>query len=517
MAVLEHETSTSPAVSASIAGASTFSPPGLEIPLAEPGQFRRGALGRLCRQQTQRWYIQIAIIELSLLLLACQLAVYTRFGFEYADIAPTINLYPWKASIFAVIVWLSMLALGLYQRHGQQPGTMLTGTLLRVALALSAGAAGLMIIYFIIPSAAMGRGLLTLALAWSLVLLTCARVGFIVAIRGDLFKRRILLLGCGRRARDILRRAQSEESSLASTLVGCISLPTDIPADPSEEKWSIAQIKPSASLLKTCLFNRIDDIVIAADEMRNHLGLQELVACRLAGIGVLRVDSFYEREFGRVMLEQLLPSWFVFGTSFNQSLLRRVGKRGFDLSCAAVISLLATPLMVLVAGAIWVESGFRGPILYRQVRVGEGGREFRLVKFRSMREDAENDGVARWAQSNDMRVTPVGRIIRQLRLDELPQLWNVFRGEMSIVGPRPERPEFVADLRQQIPYYGVRHCVVPGLTGWAQLRYPYGACVADALEKLRYDLFYIKHQSLVFDLQILLQTVEVVLFRRGSR
>jgi len=517
MAMFEPETSANPAAATNRAGSLAYTVDRPEIPLAEPGHFRRGAFGRLCRQQTQRWYLQLAVLELGLLLLSCQLAVYMRFGLGYAEVAPTVDLFPWQATTFALTIWLSMLALGLYQRHGRQPGGMLTGTLLRLALALGAGAAGLMILYFMIPSIGMGRGLLTLALASSMVLLTFARIAFIAATRGVLLKRRVLLLGCGRRAQALLNNGELDQSAMASTLVGCLPLRTDMAAIPTKEKVPIAEIERKGSLLETCLQNEIDDIVIAADEMRNQLGLHELASCRLAGIGVLRMDAFYEREFGSVMLEKLLPSWFVFGEYFNQSLLRRVGKRGFDLSFAAVIAVLAAPLMLLVAGAIWLESGFRGPILYRQVRVGEGGREFRLVKFRSMREDAENDGVARWAQSNDMRVTPVGRVIRQLRLDELPQLWNVFRGEMSIVGPRPERPEFVTDLKRQIPYYSVRHCVVPGLTGWAQLRYPYGASVADALEKLRYDLFYIKHQSLLFDLQILLQTVEVVLFRSGSR
>ena len=197
--------------------------------------------------------------------------------------------------------------------------------------------------------------------------------------------------------------------------------------------------------------------------------------------------------------------------------MRRFSRRLFDLVSAAGILLLAWPVMVLVALAIWVESGFRGPVFYFQNRVGEGDKVFALVKFRSMRTDAESDGVARWAQDDDQRITRVGSVIRKLRLDELPQLYNVLRGSMSMVGPRPERPEMVASLQHDIPYYGLRHSISPGLTGWAQLRYDYGASVDDAIEKLRYDLYYIKNQSLLFDLQILLQTIEVVLFRRGSR
>lgn len=515
--MLEPEPSAKHAVAADPPRSPVFPAVGLDIPLAEPGRHWRGALGRLCRQQTQRWYLQLAIIELGLLLLACCLAFYTRFGFAHAEVAPTVDPFPWQAIIFALTIWVSMLALGLYQRHGRQPGGTLAGILLRLALAVAAGAVTLIILYFLIPSTGMGRGLLAFALLWALVLLMLARVVFLMATRGKFLKRRVLLLGAGRRAREFLESGVLDGSVAGSTLVGCLPLYADTGADHCDARIPVPEVEGKGSLLETCLHHEIDDIVITADEMRNQLGLNGLVACRLAGIDVLRIEAFYEREFGSVMLEKLLPSWFVFGESFNQSLLRRVCKRGFDLGFAVVISILAAPVMLLVTGAIWLESGLRGPILYRQVRVGEGGREFRLLKFRSMCTDAECDGVARWARRDDARVTPVGRVIRQLRLDELPQLWNVFRGEMSIVGPRPERPEFVKDLKRQIPYYGVRHCVLPGLTGWAQLRYPYGASIADALEKLRYDLFYIKHQSLMFDLQILLQTVEVVLFRRGGR
>jgi exopolysaccharide biosynthesis polyprenyl glycosylphosphotransferase len=204
----------------------------------------------------------------------------------------------------------------------------------------------------------------------------------------------------------------------------------------------------------------------------------------------------------------------VFTPVFNGSVMRRVGKRAFDLLTASLLLLVSWPFMLLVALAIRLES--QGPALYVQERVGENDRPFKLYKFRSMRTDAEQTG-ARWATVDDDRVTRVGRFIRKVRLDELPQLWNVLRGDMSIVGPRPERPQFVEQFKQRIPYYGLRHCVRPGLTGWAQLRYPYGASEADAIEKLRYDLFYVKNHGFQFDLMVVLQTVEVVLFGRGGR
>jgi len=490
-----------------------------DIPLGSPGDRWRGASLRFFRQSSNRWYAQLAVIELILLVLSCQLATYTRFGFALPlpEVASALDLYPWKAGIYALTIWTSMLALGLYQRHGKLPSGMHIDALLRIILALSAGAIGLMVVYFIVPSLAMGRGLLVLAILWSFISLMCSRIIFLSVANGDFFKRRVLLLGCGNRAQELLKAKILESSISASAIVGYLPLSSERSKKHNDGNIALKRLELKQSLLETCGYYKIDDIVIAADNMRDRLELNELVGCRLAGIKVFRIEEFYERELGSVMLEKILPSWFVFGASFDQSLIGQISKRGFDLICALIITVFALPIMLIVAFAVWVESGFKGPVFYRQVRVGERGRRFHLVKFRSMREDAERDGVARWASQNDERITRIGRIIRQLRFDELPQLWNVFRGEMSIVGPRPERPEFVESLKSRIPYYGVRHCIPPGLTGWAQLRYPYGASVLDAAEKLRYDLFYLKHRSLLFDLQILLQTFEIILFRRGGR
>jgi sugar transferase (PEP-CTERM system associated) len=240
-----------------------------------------------------------------------------------------------------------------------------------------------------------------------------------------------------------------------------------------------------------------------------------MLQCAQRGIAVTDLSTFFEREAGMVRHGHLDPSWLVFSGGFDHSLPRRVSKRAFDLLAASALLLVAWPVMLAVALAIWLESG--SPVLYWQTRVGENGRPFNLVKFRSMRLDAEKDGQARWASKDDNRSTRLGRFLRKARLDELPQLFNVLRGHMSFVGPRPERPPFVDMLNQQIPYYGVRHCLKPGLTGWAQLRYPYGASVRDAEEKLNFDLFYVKNHGFVFDLMIMLQTVEVVLFGRGAR
>jgi sugar transferase (PEP-CTERM system associated) len=234
-------------------------------------------------------------------------------------------------------------------------------------------------------------------------------------------------------------------------------------------------------------------------------------------MAVTELAEFFEREAGKIKMDLTNPSWLVFSEGFNISPVRRTVKRAFDVSMATLVLLLGWPFMLLTALAIRLESGRKAPILYRQERVGENGKSFPVIKFRSMRTDAECDGVARWATKNDDRVTRVGRFIRKTRLDELPQLWNVLRGDMSIIGPRPERPQFVDDFNTRIRYYSLRHCVKPGLTGWAQLRYPYGSSFEDAEEKLKFDLFYVKNHNFVFDLAILVQTVEVVLFGRGAR
>jgi sugar transferase (PEP-CTERM system associated) len=276
-------------------------------------------------------------------------------------------------------------------------------------------------------------------------------------------------------------------------------------------------VSQDAPLVATAAELEIDEIVVAMDDRRQQYPLKDLLDCRLAGIEVIELASFFERETGKVYLDILIPSWMIFGEGFRRDFLRRYSERAFDLSASFVLLVLALPIIVLTVLAIKIEEGLRAPVLYGQPRVGYAGRVFRVLKFRSMRIDAEKDGRARWATQNDDRVTRVGRFIRKVRIDELPQLFNVLTGRMSFVGPRPERPEFVKQLSESIPYYDVRHAVKPGITGWAQLCYPYGASEEDALQKLQYDLYYVKNHSLVIDILILLQTVEVVLFNKGAR
>ncbi|QOC22004.1 TIGR03013 family PEP-CTERM/XrtA system glycosyltransferase [Wenzhouxiangella sp. AB-CW3] len=494
----------------------TLEPPHRSARLATRIQIHHCLVGRLVRQQSLRWFVILAAVEVILLLLAPWLAIQTRFHADPASLGAAGTMLPLHSGVFAAVIWVSMVALGMYQRHGREIKGVVIGTLTRLVLAMIGGALVLMVFYFLAPGVEVGRGVLALSLVYAFMLLILSRLTFSRLAHGGRLRRRALFLGEGSRASALLDDANLEDDLRSVQIVGFAASGPGTQSRPLTRDPSRV-IKINGSLVDTAFEQQIDDIVVASDDMRNCLSMDELMTCRLAGINVLRLENFYEREMGRVMLEGLLPSWFIFTQRFNGTVLRRFSRRLFDLASATGILLLAWPMMIMVALAIWLESGGKGPVLYFQDRVGEGDKVFALVKFRSMRTDAENDGVARWAQAGDDRVTRVGALIRKLRLDELPQLYNVFRGSMSMVGPRPERPEIVAGLQRDIPYYGLRHSITPGLTGWAQLRYPYGASVEDAIEKLRYDLYYIKNQSLLFDLQILLQTIEVVLFRRGSR
>ena len=260
----------------------------------------------------------------------------------------------------------------------------------------------------------------------------------------------------------------------------------------------------------------VDEIVVALTERRaGSMPLRQLLDCKLFGIKVYDISTHFEKALGLIRIDYLNAGWLIFGDGFNQGAYRTAIKRAFDLFCALLLFVVSAPVMLLAALLIKLES--RGPIFYRQQRVGVNGSSFDVIKFRSMSNDAEKDGKPRWATTNDDRVTRVGRIIRRMRIDELPQLLNVLKGEMSLVGPRPERPYFVDQLTQEIPYFAVRHSVKPGVTGWAQVRYQYGATVEDAKAKLQYDLYYVKNHSLFLDLVILFETVSVVLTGKGAR
>jgi len=324
------------------------------------------------------------------------------------------------------------------------------------------------------------------------------------------FKSRVLVLGTGSRVMKLVEFAQNNPNH---NIIGYVSPQSVKHYIPSQHVLPMA---PGATLWSVVERYGIDQIVLAIRERRGGgFPVQELLECRLRGIKIVELPTFFEREYRQVLLESITPTWMVLGDGFNQGLVRNTVKRLFDLIASGALLVFTLPIMLIAAVCIYAESG--GPVLYRQERVGQGGRVFTLFKLRSMRNDAERDGTPHWAAANDCRTTWVGKIMRKLRIDELPQIINVFNGDMSFVGPRPERPYFVDQLEKQIPYYALRHSVKPGITGWAQVRHPYGASVDDAIEKLQYDLYYVKNHCLFLDLTVLVATVEVVLWGKGAR
>ncbi|WP_334178675.1 TIGR03013 family XrtA/PEP-CTERM system glycosyltransferase [Pseudoxanthomonas sp.] len=448
------------------------------------------------------WLLEIVIIVLAVLGSA-----WLRFLNDPTTHLEFVEHAPARALLVALCLTGAMAAFGLYQVHMRHSRM---DFFLRFLMSFVLGGIALLVLYYVIPQAYIGRGVLALSLLISAGGIVAVRMLSVSLFRTDVLKQRLLVLGAGNNADLINSRMRRKADRRSFIIVGFV---------PVEGQSVVVHddllVRPAGALVDLVEEMEIDELVIAPDERRGGLPMEDMLQCVQQGVNVIDLSTFFEREAGMVQLNIVDPSWLVFSGGFDYSTPRRLSKRFFDLLAAGALLLMAWPLMLLTALAVRLESP--GPILYSQVRVGERGNHFKLTKFRSMRIDAEKDGVARWASKDDDRTTRVGRFIRKTRLDELPQLFAVLRGDMSFVGPRPERPQFVDMLNDEVRYYRVRHCVKPGLTGWAQLRYPYGASVKDAEEKLKFDLFYVKNHGLVFDMMILLQTVEVVLFGRGAR
>ena len=446
-----------------------------------------------------------AVIFFSAILLAYRL----RFGSWYPSDRTSIDSEVWLcASVFGVVNLVSVLAFGLYSSR-QRART--AGVFVRLVAAISAAGVVTAATFYVVPDLWLGRGVLALSSLFSLIGTGISRGMFVRMMDESLFKRRVLVYGVGQRTAAIssLRRRSDRRGF---EIVGFVQPDGESIAVPAERI-----LEAPAGILELCTRLEVHEIVVAMEDRRRGFPILGLLECRLAGIEVTELLTFLERETGRVRIDVLNPSWMIFGDGFRRDPLRLFSSRALDLTASVILVILSLPVMLLTMVAIKLEDGWRAPIFYGQARVGLGGQTFTVLKFRSMRTDAERDGQAQWAQKSDPRVTRVGVIIRKLRIDELPQILNVLTGHMSFVGPRPERPQFVAELAQKIPYYVQRHCVKPGITGWAQLCYPYGSSEQDALEKLQYDLYYIKNNTLLFDLAILVQTAEVVFMGKGAR
>jgi sugar transferase (PEP-CTERM system associated) len=374
-----------------------------------------------------------------------------------------------------------------------------------------AAALAMVIIFYVIPASFLGRAIMALSFLFSLILTALARVVFFRIVGGETLKRRVLVLGSGSRAAEVEALLSRLGSRAGFHLVGFVLCGDE---QPGRDK---SKLLGDCNALRALVGqHRIDEIVVGVRDRRNgHFPMSKLLECKLEGTGIVDLSTFFERETGYVQLNSLSASWMVFSEGFSKTGFQKFLKHAFDICVSGAMLVATLPIMLVAALAIWLETG--RPILYRQKRVGESGQVFEIFKFRSMRVDAEKDGVARWAKKNDDRTTRVGKFVRLTRVDELPQLINVMRGDMSFVGPRPERPPFVNELSRKVPFYASRHCVKPGITGWAQVRYPYGASVDDAVQKLQFDLYYVKNHSLFLDLVILFQTAQIVLFGQGAR
>ena len=406
---------------------------------------------------------------------------------------------------FAVVVLAAMVAVGVYGAEALRSMRFATARLL---VAVSLGIIALAVIDFVLGGHTFWRSTLAYAMGIAVVLLVANRLVMGSLLGASAFRRRILVLGAGSRAERLRLLSQRAESGFS--IAGFVAM-TDAPPEVPEAvgRGAIANLTRHVERLG------VIEVVLALEERRNALPLSDLLRIKTTGVYVNDFSSFIERETGRVDLDSVNPSWLIFNDGFSSGrVLTRAGKRAFDLAVSALLLAFTAPVIPLFALLVKLDS--KGPAFFRQTRVGLYGENFTVLKLRSMRTDAEADG-AQFAQANDPRVTRLGRFIRKVRIDELPQAWHVLRGQMSFVGPRPERPEFVSELEQQLPYYAERHMVKPGITGWAQINYPYGASLEDSRHKLEYDLYYAKNYSPFLDLLILLQTLRVVIWPEGAR
>lgn len=460
---------------------------------------------RLFRHYMPLSVLVLGIVEIAILFAAVYQGDAAKLAFENLSQDTLTSNLP-KFLLFVFVVDASMIALGLYQRETCRDIRITSVSLI---FALAAAALILSVIFFMFPGIKLWRSIFLLGFVFAFVGIVLARLVFMQVVDLERFKRRILVLGAGPRAgriADLLERRVGEDF----TVVDYLRMPEESAAVPVHHDASSID-----SLLDYCRDNDVDEIVTAAEERRGSLPLRALLTCKLGGVLISDYSSFMERETGRVDLDALVPSWLIYSDGGRRTQVDALVKRVIDISASLILLAVALPFIVVAGILVYLTS--RGPTLFKQERVGRYGKVFNLLKLRTMRVDAEQDGVPRWAAENDPRVTLIGRFLRATRIDELPQIFNVLVGDMSFVGPRPERPYFVETLTKELPYYVERHAVKPGITGWAQVRYPYGATVDDAREKVQYDLYYIKNYSVFLDLLILFQTVRVILFSTGAR
>jgi sugar transferase (PEP-CTERM system associated) len=413
-----------------------------------------------------------------------------------------------SAIAFTAAIIFSMSAMGMYQLDFNEG--LRNPFFMKLMPSFLMGFLILTLVFYVAPDLYFGRGILALVFAIAGAGIFIARMIFFKSSELRFLETRILFLGSGPLAKECSDLALQSASYHRYNIAGFIPTPNEELCVPST---GLLNGREGDTLVSLARQYNVEEIVVSVQNRRGGFPIKELLQCKLAGVKVTDAATFFERETCQIRVDSLQPSWLVFGGGFDQSFVRTFMKRSFDIVCSVIILLLTLPLMLLAALAVKLED--RGPVFYSQERVGKDGKTFYVHKFRSMRTDAEKGGKPQWAQQNDPRITRVGNFMRKTRIDELPQILNVFKGDMSFVGPRPERQYFVDQLIEVVPYYNVRHSVKPGITGWAQVRYGYGSSAEDALQKLQYDLYYVKNNSLFLDVLILIDTLKVVLFRSG--
>jgi sugar transferase (PEP-CTERM system associated) len=459
---------------------------------------------RLFKHYIPHAVLLLGLFDLALLLVAGELAWLVRasqIGMDGGSIFERFLLL----TIFAVTVWTAMIAVGVYGAEALR-SMQFAGT--RLLVAISLGIIALSFIDFLFPGSTMWRSTLLYAMLLSIAVLMVNRLILGSFLGTSAFRRRVVVLGAGARAKRLSDLATRPESGFVIvSYIAMTEAPRVVPEAIARE--AIHDLGLFVSNLGA------SEVVLALEERRNSLPLKDLLRIKTKGVHVNEFSSFLERETGRVDLDTVNPSWLIFSDGFSAGrTFSSIAKRGFDIAASGLLLLITLPVIALFALLVKIDS--KGPAFFRQPRVGLYGEIFNVIKLRSMRTDAEKDGV-KWAEKDDPRITRLGRFIRKVRIDELPQTWSVLKGEMSFVGPRPEVPKFVDELEQQLPYYAERHMVKPGITGWAQINYPYGASIEDARHKLEYDLYYAKNYTPFLDLLILLQTLRVVLWPEGAR
>ncbi len=450
-----------------------------------------------------RLQLIFVLVDCACALTSISAALLLRFNGE-ESVLSFVEKEPLGWGVFVIAMLFASFFVELYQLKNTETGWK--DIALRITCGIFISFFLLSALYYLVPSVMFGRGVLVLALVFFGLQQFICQVFFRVQANLPVFAQRVLILGAGPLAERIgsLISLPNREYVLAG-YVSCGSTMVNVPSDEIVGSFE--------NIFETVKKSKADKVVVSLSERRGVFPLQEMLNCKLSGVKVMDAPSFYEKVTGKLMLEDITPSWFIFSRGFRITVVSRIVKRFIDLLLAIAGLVVFLPFFPLVALLIKLDSP--GPILFTQERVGETEKLFTVYKFRTMRQDAETATGAVWAQKNDPRITRLGTFLRKSRIDEIPQLFNVLLGEMSLVGPRPERPEFVAKLKEVVPYYSERHFVKPGVTGWAQVCYPYGASVKDALEKLRYDLYYTKNISLSLDLLVILKTVKVVLGRGG--